>query len=81
MSLMEEMKPRLTVGDIFGYALAYLCWLCTAAIGMLTVFQTRDMINVIWPMLKRAIRKPGRSFRPQFEMEPSFCFDRVSVDM
>jgi hypothetical protein len=48
---MEEMEPKLTAGDIFGYALAYLCWFCTAAIGMLAVFHTRDMINVIWPVL------------------------------
>ena len=48
---MEQVQPKLTVGDVFGYALAYLCWLCTAAVGMLTVFQTRNMINVFWPVL------------------------------
>lgn len=48
---MEQVEPKLTVGDVFGYALAYLCWLCTAAVGMLTVFQTRNMINVFWPVL------------------------------
>jgi len=48
---MEQVQPRLTVGDVFGYALAYMCWLVTAAIAMLAVFQTRNMINVMWPVL------------------------------
>jgi hypothetical protein len=48
---MEQVQPRLTVGDMFGYALAYLGWLLTAAVGMLAVFQTRTMINVMWPVL------------------------------
>lgn len=48
---MQEFQPKLTIRDIFGYAIAYLCWLCTAAIGMLALFQTRNMINVIWPVL------------------------------
>ena len=46
---MEEITPKLTVGDIFGYALAYLCWIATAAAGMLCIFQTRNAINVLWP--------------------------------
>ena len=48
---MQEFRPKLTIGDMFGYAIAYLCWLCTAAIGMLALFQSRNMINVIWPVL------------------------------
>ena len=48
---MEQVQPRLTVRDVFGYALAYLCWLVTAAIAMLSVFQTRNMINALWPVL------------------------------
>jgi hypothetical protein len=48
---MEQVQPKLTVGDVFGYALAYMCWLVTAAIAMLAVFQTRNMINVMWPVL------------------------------
>lgn len=48
---MEQVQPKLTAGDVFGYALAYLCWLCTAAVGMLAVFQTRNMINALWPVL------------------------------
>ncbi len=48
---MQEFRPKLTVGDIFGYILAYLFWLITAAIGMLAIFQTRNMINVVWPAL------------------------------
>ncbi len=48
---MEQVQPKLTVGDVFGYALAYLGWLLTAAVGMLAIFQTRNMINVFWPVL------------------------------
>jgi len=48
---VQEFRPKLTIRDIFGYVLAYLCWLCTAAIGMLALFQTRNMINVMWPVL------------------------------
>ncbi len=48
---MEEFRPKLTIRDIFGYMLAYLFWLCTAAIGMLALFQTRNTINVVWPVL------------------------------
>ena len=48
---MEQVQPRLTVGDVFGYILAYLGWLLTAAAGMLAIFQTRTMINVMWPAL------------------------------
>jgi hypothetical protein len=48
---MEDMRPKLTVRDIFGYLMSYLCWLCTAAVGMLAVLQTRNALNVIWPVL------------------------------
>jgi hypothetical protein len=48
---MEQVQPKLTVGDVFGYALAYLGWLLTAAVGMLAIFQTRTMINALWPVL------------------------------
>ena len=48
---MEQVQPKLTVGDVFGYALAYLGWLLTAAVGMLAIFQTRNMINALWPVL------------------------------
>lgn len=48
---MEQVQPKLTLGDIFGYALAYLGWLLTAAVGMLAIFQTRNMINAMWPVL------------------------------
>jgi hypothetical protein len=48
---MEQVHPKLTVGDVFGYALAYLGWLLTAAVGMLAIFQTRTMVNAMWPVL------------------------------
>ncbi len=48
---MEEMSPKLTVGDVFGYLLAYLCWTATAATGILAVFQARNALNVLWPVL------------------------------
>jgi hypothetical protein len=46
---MEEVSPKLTFGDVFGYMLAYLCWIATAASGLLTVFQMRNALNVMWP--------------------------------
>ena len=48
---MEDMRPKLTIGDIFGYILAYMCWLCTAAAGMLALFQARNALNTVWPAL------------------------------
>jgi len=48
---VQEFRPKLTIRDMFGYAIAYLCWLLTAAIGMLALFQTRNMINVVWPVM------------------------------
>lgn len=48
---MEQVRPKLTVGDIMGYAVAYLCWICTAAAGMLVMFQARNTLNVLWPVL------------------------------
>jgi hypothetical protein len=48
---MEDMSPKLTVRDVFGYLLAYLCWIATAAAGMLAIFQTRNALNVVWPAL------------------------------
>jgi hypothetical protein len=48
---MEDVRPKMTIGDLLGYALAYACWICTAAAGMLAMFQARNMLNVMWPAL------------------------------
>jgi hypothetical protein len=48
---MEDITPKLTIRDIFGYILAYMCWLCTAAAGMLAFLQARNALNSIWPAL------------------------------
>ena len=46
---MNDITPRLTIGDIIGYLLAYMCWICTAAAGMLALLQARNALNVLWP--------------------------------
>jgi hypothetical protein len=48
---MEEVKPRLTAGDVFSYALAYMCWLLTAALSMAALFMVRTALNVAWPVM------------------------------
>jgi len=48
---MEEVKLRLTAGDVFGYVLAYMCWLLTAALTMLTLFMVRTALNIAWPVM------------------------------
>jgi len=48
---MEEIRPRLTIGDVFCYALAYLFWVVTAALGMVTVLLVRNALNFVWPLM------------------------------
>lgn len=48
---MEDVEPRLTAGDVFGYLLAYTCWLLVAAVGLVALLQTRTTFNVLWPVL------------------------------
>jgi hypothetical protein len=48
---MEEVGPRLTVGDLFSYVLAYMCWLLTAALSLAALFMVRTALNVAWPAL------------------------------
>ena len=46
---MDDIRPKLTIGDMIGYLIAYMCWICTAAAGMLAMLQARNALNVIWP--------------------------------
>lgn len=48
---MEEIQPRLTVRDLFGYAIAYGIWVVVAAISMLTVLELRNALQVMWPVI------------------------------
>jgi hypothetical protein len=48
---MEDIRPKLTLADIFGYLLAYLCWLLVAAVCMLTLIQIRNALNAMWPVI------------------------------
>ena len=48
---MEEVSPGLTAGDVFSYALAYTCWLLTAALSMIALFMVRTAFNVAWPAM------------------------------
>jgi hypothetical protein len=46
---MNDITPKLTIGDVIGYFIAYMCWICTAAAGMLAILQARNALNVLWP--------------------------------
>ena len=48
---MEGMSPKLTVGDFFGYMIAYLCWILVAGIGMASVLIARNTLNLTWSVL------------------------------
>ena len=48
---MEEISPKLTVSDLFGYLVAYLCWILVAGIGMASVLIARNTLNLTWSVL------------------------------
>ena len=48
---MEEMQPRLTIRDLFGYAIAYAIWVVVAAIGMFAILQLRNALQLMWPVI------------------------------
>jgi hypothetical protein len=48
---MEEVTPRMTVIDLLGYLLAYLCWLLVAAVSLLAALLMRNTLNVVWPIM------------------------------
>ncbi len=48
---MEEISPKLTVMDLFGYVLAYVFWLLTASLSILTVLLMRNALNILWPLM------------------------------
>jgi len=64
---MEYMRPKLTIKDMLGYLLAYMCWLSTAAAGMLAVLQAHNALNTLWPtggttFMWRMTLRPVRNF-------------------
>ena len=48
---MEDITPKLTFGDIVGYALVYLLWLILALVAMVVILLLRNTLNVVWPLL------------------------------
>ena len=50
MKSKEEMVPRMTLGDLLRYMLAYICWALSAVLGMLAFWKIRSAINVLWPV-------------------------------
>ncbi|MBN1641583.1 MAG: hypothetical protein JXA09_10130 [Anaerolineae bacterium] len=48
---MEDITPKLTVGDVVGYLLAYLGWLLISAMGLIGVFLLRNAWNMLWPAI------------------------------
>jgi hypothetical protein len=53
---MQDIELKLTVRDFVGYVLAYLFWLLAVSVGMVAVFEARNALNVIWPVLGSGIR-------------------------
>ena len=45
---MEEITPKVTVGDVFKYLLAYILWLLNAAIGLVGILLLRNAWNWLW---------------------------------
>jgi hypothetical protein len=60
---MLDIELKLTVRDVFGYVLAYLLWLLAVSVGMLAVFEARNALNAIWPVLGSGPRW-GWTLRP-----------------
>ena len=48
---MEDIHPKYTIGDLFGYVLVYLLWLVVALVAMVIILYLRNTLNVVWPML------------------------------
>ena len=53
---MEDIQLKLTVRDVLGYVLAYLLWLLAASVAMWAVFEARNALNVMWPVLGSGTR-------------------------
>jgi len=53
---MLDIELKLTVRDFLGYVLAYLLWLLAVSVGMLAVFEARNALNVLWPVLGSGVR-------------------------
>jgi hypothetical protein len=48
---MHRLKPKLNVGGVFAYLLVYASWFLTTMLGLLSIFYTRNVLNVLGPVL------------------------------
>lgn len=48
---MDDITPRLTIGDVIDYLLAYLLWLVIAAVSMVAMLFIRNALNAVWPVI------------------------------
>ena len=48
---MDDVLLELRFRHVVGYVLAYLLWLLAIAIGLIAVFEARNALNVVWPLL------------------------------
>ncbi len=48
---MEDVRPGLKFKDIVAYLVAYGLWMICAAIGLVAIFQARNALNSLWPLL------------------------------
>ncbi len=48
---MDDILLKLRFRHVVGYILAYLLWLLAITIGLIAVFEARNALNVVWPLL------------------------------
>lgn len=48
---MHDVSPRLTIRDVFRYAVAYFFWLVAALLALGAMFMLRAALNAFWPAI------------------------------
>ena len=48
---MYDLKPKLTLRDLVGYAIVYMFWLLAALLALGAVFLLRAALNALWPAM------------------------------
>ena len=46
--MIQELNAKTTAGTVFVYVLAYIGWAVTTLLGLVTVFYTRQILNMVW---------------------------------
>ena len=48
---MHDLRPKLTIRDLLGYAIAYMFWLVAALLALGAMFMLRTALNAFWPAM------------------------------